>query len=154
MKSFINIVACFLFLSHSCLYAQNKNIFGIINQYAEGINIINNTQVKISNISLFAPGDTVLIYQAKGASINLSNDITFGNINHSGNAGLYEFSIIQTIDVQQNIVTLSCPLLNNYDDSLFQLVKVPNFKNATVTATLTCAPWDGKKRRYFSVFCP
>ncbi len=145
MKFFILIIASFLFLLHLCINAQNKNISGIINQYAEGINKLNNTQVKISNVSFLAPGDTVLIYQAKGAFINLSNDQTFGNITHLGNAGLYEFSIVETIDIQQNIVTFSCPLLNNYDDSLFQVIKVPNFKNATVTATLTCAPWDGKK---------
>lgn len=143
MKSFI--LTCLLLFSSIIFYAQNTNISGIINLYSEGIKKLNNNQLQIVQISLFQPGDTIFVYQAQGATTVKANNSTFGDILNLGNAGNYEFSTIQSIDVPNKIITLSCPLQNNYDDSLFQVVKVRSFTNATVTSTLTCAPWDGKK---------
>ncbi|NSW45069.1 MAG: gliding motility-associated C-terminal domain-containing protein [Bacteroidales bacterium] len=134
-----------IFLLPFLLKAQNAIIGGVINSYASGIHQISSTQLKINQIALFSVNDTILIYQAQGAIPVLTNNSSFGDILNIGNAGNYDFSIIQSIDGVNKIITLSCPLLNNYDDNLFQVVKVKTYTNATVNTTLTCDPWDGTK---------
>jgi hypothetical protein len=101
--------------------------------------------LKINQIALFNVSDTILVYQAQGATNTLTNNSSFGDVTNIGNAGNYDFSIIQSIDILNNTITLACPLLNTYDDNSFQVVKVKTYSNATVTSTLTCAPWDGQK---------
>lgn len=125
--------------------AQNSNISGIINNYGLGVHQISSIQLNIEQIASFSVNDTILVYQTKGATCNTTANTTFGDISSIGNAGNYDFSIIQSIDNINKIITLSCPLQNTYDDSLFQVVKVKTYNNATVTNTLTCAPWDGEK---------
>ncbi|GAB4446083.1 MAG: hypothetical protein Fur0028_00260 [Bacteroidales bacterium] len=125
--------------------AQNANIGGVINSYAAGVHQISSTQLNINQIALFNIHDTILVYQAQGALAFTANNSTFGDVSNFGNAGNYDFSIIQSIDIPNNTITLACPLLNTYDDNSFQIIKVKTYTNATVTSTLTCYPWDGEK---------
>ncbi|NMD00783.1 MAG: hypothetical protein GYA62_13830, partial [Bacteroidales bacterium] len=141
-KSFFFILFLFAFFIN---HAQNANIGGVINNYAPGIHQISSIQLKINQIALFNVSDTILVYQAQGATNTLTNNSSFGDVTNIGNAGNYDFSIIQSIDILNNTITLACPLLNTYDDNSFQVVKVKTYSNATVTSTLTCAPWDGQK---------
>ena len=135
----------FIFIFPLLANSQNAYIGGVINSYASGIQQISLTQLKLNQITSFNVNDTVFVYQAQGAIPVLSNNSSFGDIQSIENAGNYDFSIIQNIDINNNIITLSCPLLNNYNDNLFQVVKVKTYTNATVNSTLTCAPWDGAK---------
>ncbi len=123
---------------------SQTNIGGTINQYVSGIRKISSNQLKVSNVSYFSPGDTIFIYQAQGAVVNTSNTSQFGNIINLGNAGNYEFAKIQSIEVNDKILNLTCNLVNNYTDSMFQVIKVPSYNNATVTSNLTCTPWNGQ----------
>ncbi|MCX7863352.1 MAG: gliding motility-associated C-terminal domain-containing protein [Bacteroidales bacterium] len=141
----ITCIIIFFTFSIAIIDAQNTVVSGIINSYAEGIQQINYTHIKVNQVSIFQPGDTVFIYQAQGATTVKANNNTFGDIISLGNAGNYDFSIIQSIDAQNKILTLTCPLQNMYNDSMFQVVRVRNFVNATVAGTLTCPAWDGKK---------
>ena len=44
-----------------------------------------------------APGDVILIYQARGATINTDNSVTYGDITDYGNAGNYEFQSVASV---------------------------------------------------------
>lgn len=76
----------------------------------------------------------------KGATITTTNNSTFGNISSIGNAGKYEFSTI--CGFLNNTVVLSNHLLNSYDVSLIQVIRVPVYTNAEVTGALTAQAWD------------
>ncbi len=142
-KQIVNIIA-FLF-SLAGLFGQNSTIQGVINSYAHGQQYIDPTHIKLSSTPLaFGIGDTVLVIQMKGGQVNVSNNTDFGTIINFGNAGLFEFSRISGINTSNNIITLSCPLQNTYDNGMFQVVKVRTFLNATVSNTLSCAPWNGQ----------
>jgi|GEM_PF-2086303 gliding motility-associated-like protein len=132
-------------LLHINIFSQNPNISGIINTYAWGIKTISQTQIQVDNVAGFAINDTILIIQMKGAQINTNNSINFGTVTNFNNVGNYEFSIISNININTNTLFLSCPLVLNYADSLFQVVKLKTYFNATVNNTLTCLPWDGRK---------
>lgn len=140
------------FLTAFHLLAQSTTIGGVINMYALGVHKLSSNQIHIDQVSQFNPNDTILIIQMKGAQVNLSNSVDFGTVTNMGNAGNYEFSIINTVDGMNNTITLRCPLTNNYDDSLFQVVKVKSYNNATITSDLTCQPWDGQKGGVLAMF--
>jgi gliding motility-associated-like protein len=119
----------------------------IINQYSPilDFNPCNNF-LTLADATNFKVGDTVLMIQMKGASIDSTNTAAFGNIINYKNAGNYEFNFIKS--KSGNSVELKNRLLKNYDinDGKVQLVTVPYFNNYTVTVdTLTCLPWDGNK---------
>jgi len=118
-------------------------ISGVINQYYKATAIINYgtynsssySGVTLENITGLSVGDKVMIIQMKGATITTTNNSTFGNISSLGNAGKYEFSTI--CGFLNNTVVLSNHLLNSYDVSMIQVIRVPVYTNAEVTGTLT-----------------
>ncbi len=137
----ILLISCFFpsFISHS------QNLSGTINSYAQVTNI-SSSQFTIGNISgdanEFAAGKKVLIYQAKGASINTSDSNQFGQVINLGNAGRYEFASVSS--KSGNVVTFSS-LLNVYDVAgEVQLVSVPKYTlaNTNVTGELTAQSWN------------
>jgi hypothetical protein len=99
-----------------------------------------NSGVTLENITGLSVGDKVMIIQMKGATITTTNNSTFGNISSLGNAGKYEFSTI--CGFLNNTVVLSNHLLNSYDVSMIQVIRVPVYTNAEVTGTLTAQAWD------------
>jgi len=121
----------------------SQNISGVINVYQ---NVTKYTfcrnSVLVPNSTNFSSGDKVLLIQMKGAVIDISNTINSGTILSYGNAGNYEFAIINNI--VGNEIFLRDSIRRNYDDSgCVQIVKVPIYNNATVTDTLKCLPWNG-----------
>jgi gliding motility-associated-like protein len=124
------------------------NISGIINQYAS-VNIIQANSCggtfTLDNASNFNIGDTVLIIQMQGASMNTTNAATFGDINAYGSAGLFEKNVIAS--KTGNDVTFGLQFLNTYNQTgSVQLVKIPHYPgNVTVNGVLTAADWDGTK---------
>ena len=117
---------------------------GIINNYTPiyTINPCNNT-LTTGDIADFNAGDTVMLIQMKGATIDSNNNQGFGYIYGYNNAGNFEFNIIKS--KAGNVIELKNQLLNQYNPMMgrVQLIRVPYFNSFTSTDTLTCLPWDG-----------
>ena len=115
-----------------------------------------------------AAGDLLLIIQMQGADINSSNTDSYGdgtsgggNGNINSTAGNYEYVVATgPIDNSNSIpirgAGINSGLINTYRnldyDSIgnvgqgkktYQVIRVPQYSNATLTGTLTAAPWNG-----------
>ena len=80
-----------LFYLPSLSFSQTTNINGVINSYHSvlGVDAIKNG-VKLDNVSGLAYGNTVLIIQMKGASINTNaSSSSFGDVSSLNYAGNY-----------------------------------------------------------------
>lgn len=118
----------------------------IINEYTPVVSLDGCTnKLTVEDASKFNIGDTVLIIQMKGASIDSSNKPSFGIVTNYNNAGNYEFNYIK--GKAGNVVELKNVLKKQYSfpNGKVQLVRVPYFQSYVVKDTLTCLPWDGKK---------
>ncbi len=119
--------------------------------------------------SPIAIGDLVLIIQMQDAQINTSNTSSYGDGVPGGAAsgytalnqtGLYEFaraaSNVPLTGGTLNLVTASGGLLNTYAHAnvdliggrgqrRYQVIRVPQYSNASLGASLTAAAWDGSR---------
>ena len=113
MKKHITLLS-FLFIS-GFVFGQTS-ISGVINinTAVDSINYCSNT-IYVGSAVGYAVGDRVLIIQMKGATVNLTNTASFGNITAYNNAGNYEFGTIST--VSGTAIQLENTLLRNYDPS-------------------------------------
>jgi uncharacterized repeat protein (TIGR01451 family) len=99
-----------------------------------------------------AVGDVILIYQARGASINTANSVTYGDITSYGNAGNYEFhSVARVSGSDIGLLPLSSgnsctvgALKRSYDLGA-QVIRVPQYAGLTVNAgaSIATAAWNG-----------
>ncbi|MBK8610791.1 MAG: gliding motility-associated C-terminal domain-containing protein [Chitinophagaceae bacterium] len=132
------------FVLDSCTVANP--ISNIINDYTPitAFDICAN-KITVEDATKYNPGDTVLMVQMKGAIIDSTNTAGFGTINNYRNAGNYEFNYVKS--KAGNIIELRNTVLRQYDIPVgkVQLVRVPYYTDVTVSGTLTCLPWDGKK---------
>ena len=132
------------FIEDSCsIPAAVENI---INDYTEVLDFdVCKNELIVADATKYNPGDTVLIIQMKGAVIDSSNAATFGNISNYKNSGNYEMNIVK--QKNGNALSLLNVLQRQYDipAGKVQLVRVPYYKNITISNTLTCLPWDGSK---------
>lgn len=119
---------------------------GVINQYAAVVSAPNSSTLVLSSVAGFSPGDRILVYQAKGATITTNNNSTYGDISNIGGAGLFEFANI--LSINGNTITLSCALtrpfdLSNPSAARIQVVKVSYHPgDVTITGLVTAQPWD------------
>ncbi len=109
-----------------------------------------------------AAGDLLLVIQMQDAAINSSNTGAYGDgapgdpatgATSFGTAGRYEFAVAAgAVPLGGGTITLRGPLTNAYLQSpasllqgrqTFQVVRVPQYSNLTVTSLLTALPWDG-----------
>ncbi len=113
------------------------------------------------------PGDLLLLVQMQDAQINSSNDDAYGDGEYGDGqgrgataiaAGRFEFLRLESIDGQRLQVRGAGEnggLLHAYPFQLpsagaaqgarrWQLVRVPQFENLTLTDDLTVLPWDGR----------
>ncbi|MEN3039974.1 MAG: hypothetical protein ABDH66_00330, partial [Bacteroidia bacterium] len=133
-------------LALSWAFAQ---LSGIVNQYAAVLAPSDPSTLTVDNPAFFSVGDRILVYQAKGATINTTNDNTYGDIIDIGGAGLFEFNKIAGIS--GNALTLQCPLtrpfnFSNPTTARIQVIKVSYHPgDVTITGTVTAPPWDGQK---------
>jgi gliding motility-associated-like protein len=133
------------------LYAQPE-ISGVINTYSKVDSIFSSKDtLLVDDPTLFSDGDTVMIYQVKGAEAWLEDYLweSIGNIylpERIYSSGKYEIIIIdQVIEGEQKVI-LRATLANQYDvKGQVQLIRVPSYSNVRITGTLTCDPWDGEK---------
>ncbi|MEJ8840845.1 T9SS type A sorting domain-containing protein [Lacibacter sp. H375] len=130
--------------------SEGQSISGVINSYHNVTAIVNGTHnsysytgITLESIAGLSTGDRVLIIQMKGATIDQTNTSSFGNISsiaNVGNAGKYEFSSI--CGFLNNTIVLSNHLLNTYDVSSVQVIRVPVFTDVTVAGTLLATEWN------------
>ncbi len=114
------------------------SISGIVNDYARVVRVetINcRSRLFIDSVASFAAGDRVLVIQTLGCSNPTGYDVAA--------VGLCEFSTIESMVGTE--VRLLFPLVNTYANcGHIQLVRVPVYNGAAVTAELTARPWDGR----------
>jgi Secretion system C-terminal sorting domain len=131
----------FLFLTPSQKTA-GQSISGIINTYYK-VNAVNSatSMLTLTSTAGLSPGIKVLIIQMKGAIIDNTNTVAFGNITNLNNAGNYEFNTICSIT--GNDVLMKYNFAKSYTASgSVQLIPVPQYNTVTVTDTLRPAAWN------------
>jgi uncharacterized repeat protein (TIGR01451 family) len=119
-----------------------------------------------SAASTISQGDLLLVIQMQGADINSTNTDAYGdgvagggaNGNSTTNfqAGVYEY-VVATNPTPINVaaggtLNLTSPLVNDYVSSAasntagprrFQVVRIPQYANLTLSGTITATPWNG-----------
>ena len=124
-------------------FSQTTNINGIINTYHSvlGVDATKNA-VKLDNVSGLSYGNTVLIIQMKGATINTTaSSSSFGDVTSLNYAGNYEIATI--CSVSNDSVYFFNTILNNYDITYkVQLVKFGEYYSANVTDTVKARSWN------------
>ena len=111
-------------------------------------------------------GDLLLVIQMQGADIDFSNSDTYGdgvlgggasgNLNRNFTAGTYEYVVASNATPitagTGGGITLATPLVNSYVNAAattsagprrFQVIRVPQYGNLTVSGTLAATPWNG-----------
>jgi LPXTG-site transpeptidase (sortase) family protein len=145
---------------------------GVVNTYYPGVGTASATATSISVGSssgaaqTIQAGDLLLVIQMQGADINSTNtgaygddvagDPATGNLASNFTAGLYEYVIAtNAVGAGGGTLTISSGLLNSYSTQnypvgagnqgqrRFQVIRVPQYSSATITATVTSLPWNG-----------
>ncbi|MDO8367644.1 MAG: hypothetical protein Q7T20_12660, partial [Saprospiraceae bacterium] len=118
-----------------------QNIGGVVNTYTPVTSISGcaNHIIGVESAQGFAVGDEVLLIQMQGEIIDLTNTPDFGNVIGSNNAGIYELNRIESILGNQIQLLFKTSGPYNLAGKL-QLIRVPEYADATVTSTLTCQP--------------
>src|SRR2546421_912295 len=112
--------------------------------------------------SPIAPGDLLLVIQMQDAAIDSTNTGAYGDgaagdpatgWTALNSAGLYEYAVATSaVPLVGGVLTVSSPLINTYSQAAptatqgqrdFQVVRVPQYAAATLTAGLTAAPFNG-----------
>ena len=147
IKSLILILTFLLFTGiHTSLSGQ-RSISGIINKYGRvsALGIDNVTVPDETQFNQFAAGDTILLIQMKGVRIYVEEAGSFGTFEYNyGLPGQHEFLIIESVNDAGNIITFRTNIIHSTfsPQADLQIVKVPSYNYAEVTAPLTCQPWD------------
>ena len=128
----------------------------VLNQYAvlagdvaagaTSLTVTNAADLDSTTFGPLAAGDLLLVVQMRGASINTTNTINYGNVTSLNNAGNYEYVGVQS--VAGNVITLGCGTQNAYTASgNVQIVRVPQVDNLTigVGGSVTAPAWDGTR---------
>jgi Secretion system C-terminal sorting domain len=141
----VNRLSILLFAMVLCILtcgAQVTNISGIINTYHRVIEIIPaKACIRVNTTAGLALNENVMVIQMKGASVNTTNTSAFGDTISLNRAGNYEIGTI--CNINGDSVFLFFNLLNTYSiPDKVQLVGIPDYYSATVTAVLRAAPWN------------
>ena len=129
-----------IFISGNLL-AQQVQIGGVVNHYAVVLSITD-CVIQVDSAQDFKAGDRVLIIQMKGASLNLANDTSYGQVLRYNAAGLFDVGTVKA--VINDSIYLERKLQHPYDVS--KNVQIVGIKPATTTqsnAAITAKPWNG-----------
>lgn len=141
---YVKNLACSLLvcLSYSLSFSQTVNIDSVVNRYYQVIEVIPaKAALRVSSISGIIPSYHAMIIQMKGATIDLTNGSTYGNVSSLNEAGNYEINVICA--VRGDTVFMVTDLLNTYTVAgKVQLVQFAEYVSATVTDTLKATPWS------------
>lgn len=118
-------------------------IGGVVNKYVSVTGVVPcDSMVTVGSPISFKPGERILLIQMKGAKISASNDPSFGTIESIASAGAAEFLTIKKVDGEK--ITFTTGMAHTYDPAgAVQMVSVPVYSSARVTAALTAPPWNG-----------
>jgi gliding motility-associated-like protein len=132
-------------------FSQSTSISGTVNSYSVVTNVYG-CSIDVADPSLFNSGNRVMIIQMKGTVIDTTNTANFGDIINLNDCGNYEFCHVSS--VSGNTVFFTAPLQRSYNASgTVQLIKVPQYANATVTAPITCPTWNGSTGGIIVIEC-
>lgn len=155
------LIYCVLLIFSSFGYSLNAQVVslsGIINSYyrVEAVynqNSANIDSVKLSDVTGLGRGDTVMIYQMKGAEVDPST----GNYpSFQGSyVGRYEILLVNEVQVTNRLVIFTTNLsfygppiypyrVSYMAEDTLQLIKVKSYRKASVDGLLTCKAWDGE----------
>jgi uncharacterized repeat protein (TIGR01451 family) len=101
----------------------------------------------VTNASVYASnalshGDLIILYQAQGATIDITNTLTYGSVTSFNGAGYYELAYVES--VAGNVITLGCNATLSYIASRYvQLIRVPQYTTLTINsgASVSAIPW-------------
>jgi hypothetical protein len=129
----------------------------IINQYADVTAI--NTAAKsitvdsINNLTSGTPvsggvlvtGDLLMLYQAQGATIDVTDSATYGNVTAYNNSGKYQFVTVGSITGNTITLASECGALTAFDPNYTQVIRVPQLSSLTVSGagSITASTWNG-----------
>ena len=131
-----------LILIVSIAFSQTS-LSGIVNTYY-GVSNVNNASatLTVNSTAGLASGDFLLLIQMKGANIDLSASVDYGNINAYNGAGNYE--LVEICDIDGNDLILKGRLLNSYDATgSVQLISFPDFNAITIDGKIMAQNWNG-----------
>ena len=155
--------------------ASPASIAGVVNTYYPGVSAVANAGNTASLITVgatgtsgsstgIAAGDLLLVIQMQGTDLTTTNNNTYGSGlgTGSGNqttnftAGTYEYVVANSALAAgaAGTITTKTLLVNSYSSSAatasasrrsFQVVRIPQYGNATLSGTLSAQAWDGLK---------
>lgn len=132
-------------------FSQSTPISGTVNSYTP-VTAVYSCSIDVTDVSTFGPGNRVVIMQMKGTVIDTSNTPSFGDVISLNDCGNYEFCHISGIS--GNTIFFTAPLQRSYNAAgTVQLIKVPQYADATVTAPITCPTWDGSTGGVIIIEC-
>ncbi|MDW8478658.1 MAG: hypothetical protein RML12_00665 [Xanthomonadales bacterium] len=145
----------------------------VLNQYAllaasASVGALSITVTNISDLNSpepvgggpLAAGDLILIYQARGATIDTSASHLYGSIVDYGSAGRYEIRSVagvsgNTISIEPVNDGASCVGLRYaFDAAHTQVVRIPQYQNLDVQAggSVVAQAWDGARGGIVALF--
>jgi len=122
---------------------DNSNTSRLLPNLYYSIESISNNRLKLvtSSPSVLCPGNKLLIIQMRGAEVHSSAGDSYGKTISYSDAGNYEFTRIASISGSE--IILEKPLTRAYNPvGRVQIVRVPEFKNFTVTDKILCPKWN------------
>lgn len=102
-----------------------------------------------------ANGELIMIIQMQGATIDVSNTSSYGNITAYNNCGNYEF-IEVTGTSGGSTINLKTALAKNYTSSgKVQVIRVPRYSSFTInnSASVTSPAWNGTTGGIVAIEC-
>src|SRR5688500_847376 len=108
------LVVCLCLAWVNSIYAHTSNISGTINIYtAVTAPCLCPNQITVASSAGFSAGNTVLIIQMQGATIDQTNTAAFGTITAYNNCGLFEKAVI--LSISGNDIYFTNDLVNSYN---------------------------------------
>ena len=137
-------ILLFLLLIPLLCNAQTS-IQGVVNIYVK-VTYVGGNYAVVTSTSGFMINDITMPIQMKGAIVDTNNASSFGSVQAYNYAGDYEFLRIRCIS--NDTIYFSSTIVQKYDvNSSVQLVRVPEYTNATVIDTLKGQKWNGVCRQ-------
>jgi len=98
----------------------------------------------VGNTTGLVSGDELLVIQMQGATVSQANSSAYGAVSNNNGAGRYELARVCEINGNEIVFDSSLVYGSDYaSNGQIQLISVPHYNDATVTATLTASPWNG-----------
>lgn len=134
------LVCAFLCSQYS---KAQTNIGGTINTYVD-VTMIGPcaNKIQVSSSSGFTAGNSVILIQMQGATMDETTASSFGDILDYNQSGFWEKAIIHSVYGTE--ITFKKNLLNSYSvGGKVQMISLPTFTSANVTSNLTGSAWNG-----------